>query len=79
MRGLDVAFMRPRSRYHTEDDDVKHSSREAVWHMLGGAIETVQGMAMDTATQFENGFEVGGTDSVWFDSRFKQQIILVRC
>ena len=25
LRGLDVAFWRPRSRYHTEDDDVKHS------------------------------------------------------
>ena len=35
--------------------------------MLGGAIQAVEGMASNTATEFEQGFEVGGTDSVWFD------------
>lgn len=44
------------------------ASRESVWHMLSGAIETVNGMAMDTKKSFEEPFEVGGTDSVWFDS-----------
>lgn len=45
------------------------ASRESVWHMLSGAIETVNGMAMDTKKSFEEPFEVGGTDSVWFDSQ----------
>lgn len=77
LRGLDVAFWRPRSRYHTEDDDVKHTSRESVWHMLSGAIEVVEGMARDTKRSFEEPFEVGGTDSVWFDM-FGRAFVLLR-
>ena len=46
------------------------ASRESVWHMLSGAIEAVEGMAMDTKESFEEPFEVGGTDSVWFDSQY---------
>ncbi|KAF8451719.1 hypothetical protein BDZ91DRAFT_773554 [Kalaharituber pfeilii] len=77
LRGLDVAFWRPRSKYHTEDDSVRFTSRESVWHMLGGAIQTVEGMAMDTRKEFEAGFEVGGTDSVWFDM-FGRAFVLFR-
>ncbi|TGZ76840.1 hypothetical protein EX30DRAFT_398988 [Ascodesmis nigricans] len=70
MRGLDVAFWQPRSRYHTEDDDVRHTSRESLWHMLGSSLETIEAMTSDTSKQFDREGEnpAGtGSDAVWFD------------
>lgn len=85
-----MAFWKPRSRYHTLEDDVRHcrfeslpksvdgptdsvtASKEALWHMLGGAIETVQAMALDTKEEYEVPFEKGGTDGVWFDGELSQ-------
>lgn len=34
LRGWDIAFYRPRDLYHTTFDDIKHTSKEALWHML---------------------------------------------
>ncbi|KAK2882570.1 hypothetical protein FQN49_000218 [Arthroderma sp. PD_2] len=74
MRGLDVAFMEPRSRYHTDQDDVRHTSIESVWHMLSAAITTTEGLVSYTGDAFDgdsgrdgkldNGV---GTLGVWFD------------
>lgn len=63
MRGLDVAFMSPRSLYHTPRDDVKDTSRASVWHMLSAALATTTGLV---AKEWEKGseYEVPG---VWFD------------
>ncbi|RPB00747.1 hypothetical protein L873DRAFT_739343 [Choiromyces venosus 120613-1] len=36
MRGLDVAFYQPRSRYHTTEDDARHSSKSKVFDSLNG-------------------------------------------
>ena len=60
MRGLDVAFYQARSRYHTNQDDTKHTSRASLFHMLSSAMTTVQGLANE---------DTGGsaTDGVWFD------------
>jgi hypothetical protein len=74
MRGLDVAFMEPRSRYHTQEDSTRYTSKDSLWHMLSGAIATVEGLASDTSDQFD-GESVSkgkvpagqGSDSVWFD------------
>ena len=74
MRGLDVAFMEPRSRYHTEQDDARHTSIDSLWHMLSAALSTMQGLTSDTSTQFDGkNPEKGkvssgkGTYAVWFD------------
>jgi len=70
MRGLDVAFWEPRSRYHTQDDDVKHSSKESLWHMLGSSLQTLQAATSDTTRQFDrdSGPPAGtGHTGVWFD------------
>lgn len=74
MRGLDVAFMEPRSRYHTNDDDARHTSPNSVWHMLSAAVSTMQSLTADTGATFE-GAAAGknmvpsgeGTSAVWFD------------
>ncbi|KAL2268529.1 hypothetical protein VTJ83DRAFT_3375 [Remersonia thermophila] len=44
-RGLDLAFFQPRARYHTNQDDARHTSRGSLWHMLSAAIPTTEGLA----------------------------------
>lgn len=76
LRGLDVAFMEPRARYHTVEDSTRETSLKSVWHMLSASISTVSGLASDTSNTFNGGEErredgkvdAGtGTDAVWFD------------
>ncbi|KAF2202769.1 putative zinc metalloprotease [Delitschia confertaspora ATCC 74209] len=75
LRGLDVAFMEPRARYHTIEDSTRETSMNSLWHMLSASIATVSGMASDIGATFSGG-EVrsdgkvnagSGTDAVWFD------------
>ena len=73
MRGLDVAFTEPRSRYHTDQDDTRHTSRRSLWHMLSASLATVKSLSSDTSSQFD-GKPAGrgkvssgtGTTAVWF-------------
>ena len=71
MRGLDVAFWTPRSRYHTEDDDVRHTSLRSVGHMLGLALDTLAAATSDVSGEFDQDGKAGvGKDAVWFDSEY---------
>lgn len=73
LRGLDVAFTEPRARYHTDQDDSKHTSVDSLWHMLSAAVATMQALTSDTSSQFD-GEASGrgkvasgkGTIAVWF-------------
>jgi hypothetical protein len=76
LRGLDVAFWEPRARYHTEQDDARHTSKASLWHMLSASVETTKYLTSDTSDQFtgERGDKDPskvrngkGSDSVWFD------------
>lgn len=80
LRGLDIAFMEPRARYHTVEDSTRETSLKSVWHMLSAALATTSGLASDTSDLFSdtrddrdrepsNGkVRAGnGTDAVWFD------------
>lgn len=74
MRGLDVAFMEPRARYHTFEDSTRFTSVNSLWHMLSAAIATMQGLSSDTSSTFDGDATVpggvmagSGTESVWFD------------
>ncbi|RAL09945.1 uncharacterized protein BO97DRAFT_436449 [Aspergillus homomorphus CBS 101889] len=60
MRGLDVAFMEPRDRYHTDQDDSRHTTVESLWHMLEAAVKTTEGLVSDDAGK-------KGSRGVWFD------------
>lgn len=75
-RGLDVAFFEPRSRYHTDQDDARHTSEDSLWHMLSASLETMKSLTSDTSSKFlgprgdnaSNKVKNGrGTDGVWFD------------
>lgn len=68
LRGLDVAFMEPRSRYHTTYDDMRHTSLDSVWHMLSAAVSTTKGLASYTGSTFDAPESPGkGSTGVWFD------------
>ncbi|KAL4871739.1 putative zinc metalloprotease [Aspergillus spectabilis] len=74
LRGLDVAFLEPRARYHTDQDDTRHTSKDALWHMLSTAVATTEGLVSDSSNRFEgttrdDGKIASGTGSkaVWFD------------
>ncbi|KAI0124161.1 hypothetical protein BJ170DRAFT_585983 [Xylariales sp. AK1849] len=76
MRGLDVAFYRPRSRYHTNQDDARHASKASLWHMLSVSLHTMKRLSGDTGDTFIGNRQTGerkkvsngiGSDGVWFD------------
>ncbi|RHZ49111.1 M28 family metallopeptidase [Aspergillus thermomutatus] len=74
LRGLDVAFMEPRARYHTDQDDARHTSLDSVWHMLSAAVATTEGLVSDASGRFEglpreDGRIASGSGprAVWFD------------
>ncbi|KAF2464598.1 endoplasmic reticulum metallopeptidase 1 [Lindgomyces ingoldianus] len=76
LRGLDVAFMEPRARYHTFQDSARETSMNSLWHMLSASIATVSGLASDMSSTFSGSgkprddgkVDAGsGTDAVWFD------------
>lgn len=62
-RGLDIAFYEPRSRYHTEDDDTRHTSVRSIWHMLSAALASTERLSEVTGTVF-NGDRADGDDSL---------------
>ncbi|KAF2280465.1 putative zinc metalloprotease [Westerdykella ornata] len=86
LRGLDVAFMEPRARYHTIEDSTRETSLNSVWHMLSAAIATTRGLASDMSNAFSGNGESSpegrvdagkGTEAVWFDI-FGKAFVLFR-
>lgn len=75
LRGLDVAFMAPRARYHTDQDDARDTSPGSVWHMLSAALETMKAMTSYRGDEFsgprrekETKYRYGkGSVGTWFD------------
>ncbi|KAI9692180.1 MAG: hypothetical protein M1822_006410 [Bathelium mastoideum] len=70
LRGLDVAFMDPRSNYHTDRDNTKHSSKGSLWHMMSAALATMESLTSDdnlALDKTEPGEGSAGSKAVWFD------------
>ncbi|KAJ5803248.1 uncharacterized protein N7503_005698 [Penicillium pulvis] len=74
LRGLDVAFFEPRARYHTDQDDSRHTSMDSLWHMLSTAVASTQDLVSDSSDRFDGHVRDDGlvpsgtgTDAVWFD------------
>ncbi|MCJ1274310.1 hypothetical protein MMC21_002105 [Puttea exsequens] len=73
LRGLDVAFMEPRSRYHTDQDDARHTGTNSLNHMLSAALSTMEGLTSDTSSTFnkldssQDDSRGHATTGVWFD------------
>ncbi|KIW13039.1 hypothetical protein PV08_08226 [Exophiala spinifera] len=67
LRGLDVAFIGPRARYHTDQDDSRHTGRASLWHMLSAAVATTESL---TSASLKTNLEPGntpGSRALWFD------------
>ena len=67
LRGLDVAFMEPRARYHTNQDDSRHTTVAALWHMLSGAVATTKQLTSHPMKTNLDPEDNPGTQGVWFD------------
>jgi hypothetical protein len=74
LRGLDVAFFEPRARYHTDQDDARHTSLDSLWHMLSAAVSTTEELVSDNTDRFDGHLRDdgtvpsgSGTQAVWFD------------
>ncbi len=76
LRGLDVAFYRPRARYHTDQDDAIHTSPASLWHMLSNSLHTTTRLSGDNGQTFigprpdedrKKVYNGSPTDGVWFD------------
>ncbi|EWG47430.1 hypothetical protein FVEG_07537 [Fusarium verticillioides 7600] len=75
-RGLDIAFYEPRARYHTNQDDTRHTSVNSIWHMLSAALASTEHLSKTTGTIFNGDRSDGNSDlvqngkqaeGVWFD------------
>jgi hypothetical protein len=75
-RGMDIAFYSPRARYHTEEDDARHTSVDSIWHMLSAALASTENLSKSTGTVFSGARGDGDkklpqngkpTEGVWFD------------
>ncbi|KAI5288355.1 hypothetical protein KEM54_005271 [Ascosphaera aggregata] len=74
LRGLDIAFFHPRARYHTHQDDARHTSISSVWHMLSAAVRTAEALTSYDGDEFDQKADEGcpttagrGSTGVWFD------------
>lgn len=75
LRGLDVAFWYPRARYHTNQDDARHTSVDSLWHMLSASVTTMKSLT-SSSSKFDGPRGDGakgkvrnghGSDAVWTD------------
>lgn len=55
LRGLDLAFYKPRDLYHTEEDNIKNVDLKSLWHMASNAIDFTTFIAENEID--ENGFD----------------------
>lgn len=62
LRGVDIAFYKPRSLYHTAKDSIRFSSKNALWHMLSNTLDLTN--AISNAKTIGEDTE---TKSVYFD------------
>jgi hypothetical protein len=76
-RGLDVAFIGPRARYHTDQDDSRHTGTRSLWHMLSAAIATSKALTDASLETDLNPDKVQGNRALWFDV-FGQGFAVVR-
>lgn len=47
LRGLDLAFYKPRDIYHTGADNIKNTNKKSLWHMLSNTIDFTKFIAYE--------------------------------
>ncbi|OAP60982.1 hypothetical protein AYL99_05986 [Fonsecaea erecta] len=66
-RGLDVAFIGPRARYHTDQDDSRHTGKGSLWHMLSAAVATTEALTSASLKTNLDPESNPGSPPLWFD------------
>jgi hypothetical protein len=66
-RGLDLAFIGPRARYHTDQDDSRHTGKSSLWHMLSAAVATSKALTSASLKTDLDPDKVQGSRALWFD------------
>ena len=61
--GLDIAFYRPRALYHTPLDDIRHTNKGSLQHMLSSGLNVMTNLGNNVA---KTNFAYGG-QPVYFD------------
>ncbi|EXJ59152.1 hypothetical protein A1O7_06583 [Cladophialophora yegresii CBS 114405] len=76
-RGLDLAFIGPRARYHTDQDDSRHTGKSSLWHMLSAAVATSEALTAASLRTDLDPNKVQGSRALWFDV-FGQTFAILR-
>lgn len=61
MRGVDIAFYKPRNLYHTKFDNIQGSSKGSLWHMLSNSLDLL------TSLSNSEGISTDTSPSAFFD------------
>lgn len=69
-QGIDIAFIGPRARYHTNQDDIHHTSKQAVWHMLSAVLATTISLSESAPN------EKPDNRVIWFDVLGRTAIVM---
>ena len=66
-KGLYVAFIGPRARYHTNQDDSRHTGKSSLWHMLSAAVATSKALTLASLNTDSKPKNVQDSRALWFD------------
>lgn len=62
LRGVDIAFFKPRSLYHTNRDSIKGTTKGSLWHIESNALEMAKSIVYSTKEINDN-----LSNSIFFD------------
>lgn len=66
LRGIDVAFYRPRDFYHTAEDNLRNINNKSLWHMLSTALDYTEAIVsgrIDLDDEDSSGSSSGSSNS----------------
>lgn len=70
LRGIDIAFYKPRSWYHTTRDSVRSVQKGSLWHMLSNSLDYINAVAAEPDVETET------SPAVFFDILNKWFVVL---
>ncbi|KAG7193556.1 uncharacterized protein KQ657_000625 [Scheffersomyces spartinae] len=68
LRGLDVAFYKPRDLYHTALDNIRNVDEKSLWHMLSTALDFTNTIVSGKIDLDEESFNKSSTDTAVYQS-----------
>ncbi|CUM65081.1 uncharacterized protein PRCAT00002703001 [Priceomyces carsonii] len=75
IRGIDLAFTKPRDLYHTPEDNIKNIDKKSLWHMLSNTLDFVGHIAsrqIDLDVENKGSEAKASRDFAFFTSAFNK-------